>query len=231
MAKIFLIPTPLSPVDFSPLLNREVIATLDYFVVENIRTVRRFLATLKLDRPIDEMEFAELSEHTPAAQVEQLLLPVLNDDRSCGVLSEAGLPCVADPGNLLVGAAHRHGVEVVPLVGGSSIMLALMASGAGGQNFAFNGYLPVKGADRLSAIRRIERLAQSGQTQIFIETPYRNLSLFSDLVNSCNRNTMLCVASDLTGDNMLITSRTIGWWLSHGPLGLGKVPAIFVLFM
>lgn len=231
MAKIFLIPTPLSPADLSPELNRDVIDTLDYFVVENVRTARRFLASLKLTRAIDDMQFIELSEHTEPQDVEQMLSPILNDGRSCGVMSEAGLPCVADPGSLLVAAAHRHRLDIVPLVGGSSIMLALMGSGADGQNFAFNGYLPIKPPERLAAIHRIERSAQNGQSQIFIETPYRNLSLFADLVKNCMKNTMLCVASDLTGSKMMIDSRKIEQWASDQPPLMAKIPTIFILFI
>lgn len=230
MAKIFLIPTPLSPTDCSSLLNREVIASLDYFVVENLRTARRFIASLKLDRKIDDMEFVELSEHTSPIDVEQMLQPIVEQGRSCGVMSEAGLPCVADPGSLLVAAAHRAKIEVVPLVGASSIMLALMASGASGQNFAFNGYLPIKPDARATAIKKFERLAIAGQTQIFIETPYRNISLFTDLIKNCGANQMLCVACDLTGGKSLIISKKISaWGLSELP-DIEKRPAIFILF-
>lgn len=230
MAKIFLIPTPLSPTDGSAFLNRELIGSLDYFVVENIRTARRFIAGLKLERKIDQMEFVELSEHTSPGDVEQMLQPIVSQGRSCGVMSEAGLPCVADPGSLLVSAAHRAGVQVVPLVGGSSIMLALMCSGASGQNFAFNGYLPIKPDARAVAIKKFERLAIGGQTQIFIETPYRNMSLFADFLKNCGANQMLCVACDLTDANSLVISKKIGAWQSSPLPAIEKRPTIFILF-
>lgn len=231
MAKIYLIPTPLSPDDASASRNRDLINSLDYFVVENIRTARRFLASLKLDRAIDDMEFVELSEHTQPADVDQMLDLVVSGGRSCGVMSEAGLPCVADPGSLLVAAAHRRGVGVVPLVGGSSIMLALMASGASGQNFAFNGYLPIKPDERTAAIKRFERQAgESGQTQIFIETPYRNKALFENFLKTCSQDSILCVASDITTPNELIISRKICDWRKLNMLDIVKSPTIFILY-
>lgn len=230
MAKIYLIPTPLSQSDISSDINRHIINELDYFVVENLRTARRFLSSLKLDRKIDQIEFVELSEHTDPHTVHAMLGPIIAEGRPCGVMSEAGLPCVADPGSLLVAAAHRVGIEVVPLVGASSIMLALMASGASGQNFAFNGYLPIKPAERSVAIKKYERLAeQSGQTQIFIETPYRNLSLFADIVKVCNDNLKLCLASDLTGKDPFIRSLTIVEWRRSTPL-IDKRPTIFIIY-
>lgn len=230
MAKIYLIPTPLSQSDLSSDINRHIINELDYFVVENLRTARRFLASLKLDRKIDEIEFVELSEHTDPQSVHAMLGPIIAEGRSCGVMSEAGLPCVADPGSLLVAAAHVADVQVVPLVGASSIMLALMASGASGQNFAFNGYLPIKPAERSVALKKYEKLAlQSGQTQIFIETPYRNMSLFADIVKICSGNLKLCLASDLTGKDPFIRSSTIVEWRHLSPL-IDKRPTIFIVY-
>lgn len=231
MAKIYLIPTPLSVSDRSAELNRSIINSLDYFVVENIRTARRFLASLKLDLAIDGMEFVELSEHTSPHDVSAMLDPILVSDRSCGVMSEAGLPCVADPGSLLVAAAQRAGVEVVPLVGANSILMALMASGACGQSFAFNGYLPIKPAERMAAIKKFERLAIStAQTQIFIETPYRNGSLFSDFLKYCQPQLMLSLGSDITGCDEFISTKSIGQWRVSGMPAIEKKPAIFILF-
>lgn len=242
MAKIYLIPTPIgehSGWDAAlPASNRSVLNSLDYFVVENVRTARRFLAYSKIDRPIDSLTFAELNEHTRPEEVEELLAPVLHEGRDAGILSEAGLPAVADPGALLVAAAHRHGVEVLPLVGPSSITLALMASGANGQSFAFNGYLPVKPPERVKAIRHFEKRARTeGQSQIFIEAPYRNVKLLEDILSACAPQTMLCVAADLLEPTQYVASHPIeGWKKAQQKKGaltneiIHKRPAIFILF-
>lgn len=233
-AKIFLIPTPInsSSGDGLPTVNSEAIHELDYFVVENIRSARRFLARQGLAKTIDELEFVELNEHTLPQDVEGMITPITSQGRSCGILSEAGLPCVADPGNLLVEAAHTKGIEIVPLVGPSSLMLALMASGANGQNFAFNGYLPVKQPDRNRAIKQFEKRSQSEhQTQIFIETPYRNDRLIADLITSCHPNTRLCVAASISEPNQLIRTMTISQWQKiQKTIEIGKRPAIFIIW-
>jgi 16S rRNA (cytidine1402-2'-O)-methyltransferase len=162
-----------------PSANLEVMNSLDYFIVENTRSARRFLSKAGIERKIDELEFVELNEHTTSAQdIERMLRPVLAG-RSAGVISEAGVPGVADPGADIVALAHRHGVRVVPLVGPSSILMVMMASGQNGQSFAFNGYIPVKDPERGKAIKALERRAmQERQAQIFIEAPYRNIKLF-----------------------------------------------------
>jgi len=235
-AQLFLIPTPIgsdpkNTENSLPPANRDIIDSLDYFVVENLRSARRFLAGLKLSRAIDDMLFAELNEHTPAEEVEALLSPLLKEGRSAGILSEAGLPCVADPGALLVGAAHRNGIEVVPLVGPSSLMLALMASGANGQSFAFNGYLPVKQPERGKMIRFYEKQAiTAGQSQIFIETPYRNVKLWEEFTAVCSPSTKLTVAAGLTEADEFISTRTIAEWKRAGTPNINKRPAIFILF-
>lgn len=229
--KLHLIPTPIgddiesSHIDH----NRSIINTLDYFVVENIRTARRYLARLKLDIRIDDMLFVELNEHTPPEQVAQMIEPILAG-RACGILSEAGLPCVADPGSLLVAEAHRAGIEVLPMVGASSLMLALMASGANGQSFAFNGYLPVKNPERSKTLRHFERRAQSErQSQIFIETPYRNDSLLAECLSTLSGGTSLTVAVDLTQPTQFIRTKTVAQWKKSGAPVIGKRPAIFIL--
>lgn len=214
-----------------PAANRTVIDRIDCFVVENIRTARRFLSRSGLSRQIDTLSFAELNEHTPPEEVETLLSPLLSEGRDIGVMSEAGVPCVADPGAWLVAAAHRHGVEVVPLVGPNSIVLALMASGANGQSFAFNGYLPVKPPERVKAIRHFERRALTeGQTQLFIEAPYRNRKLFDDIVATCGSQTMFGIACDLLEPGQYIRSLSIGEWKRVGPPAFDKRPTIFILF-
>lgn len=227
---LYLIPTPIAPIEVTDPLIIEAINAADYFVVENIRTARRYISSLKLGRAIESIEFVELSEHTSVDQVESLLAPIVAG-RTGAIMSEAGLPCVADPGNILVDAAHRAGIKVVPLVGASSIMLALMASGASGQNFAFNGYLPVKSDERVRAIKFFERRAVSEhQTQIFIETPYRNDSLLADLIKGCETRVMLCVACDLTSESQTIISRSIEQWRKSSYPSFNKRPAIFILF-
>lgn len=229
---IYMIPCPIAegePYDVLPEGNRTVMASIDYFVVENTRTARRFLSRATVGRPIDDLEFAELNEHTDLSQVESLLAPVLAG-RNCGVISEAGLPGVADPGAALAAAAQRHGVKVVPLVGPSSILMALMASGQNGQSFAFNGYLPVKPPERTSAIHRFERRAQSeSQAQIFIETPYRNIKLFDELLRSLAPSTMLTVAADITGADEYIVTLSVGEWRKRPVPDINKRPAIFII--
>ena len=210
----------------APVLAR--IRALDAFVVENAKSARRFLAACGHPRPMREIAMAELNEHTPDAAVGALLEPVLAG-RDLGLLSEAGVPAVADPGAALVANAHARGVAVVPCVGPSSVLLALMASGLQGQRFRFAGYLPADPAARKAAIAELERRsARDGETQIFIETPYRNDALLADLLSSCRAPTRLCVAADLTGPGQWIRSEAIEGWRSR-PATIGKRPAIFLL--
>ena len=203
---------------------------LDYFIVENIRSARRFLSKAGLARPIDELEFRELNEHTVAGrEVEELVAPILAG-RSAGVISEAGVPGVADPGALAVEACHRHGVRVVPLVGPSSIILALMASGLNGQSFAFNGYLPVKPPERAQAIRRLERRARAeGQAQLFIEAPYRNAKLLEQLLQVLAPATKLSVALDITAPDQWIATRSVEEWRRSRLPEMQRRPAIFII--
>lgn len=231
---LYLIPCPISdqtaPWDVLPAANRAVMDALDYFIVENTRSARRFLSKAGIARPIDTLEFRELNEHTTAgAAVDELIRPLL-DGRSAGVISEAGVPGVADPGALVVEACHRRGIRVVPLVGPSSILLAVMASGLNGQSFAFNGYLPVKPPERARAIRFFERRAQTeGQSQLFIETPYRNTKLLEQLVQTLAPETRLTVAVDLTDPGERIETHTAGEWRRRPLPELNKRPAIFII--
>lgn len=231
---LYLIPCPISdqtaPWDVLPAANRAVMDSLDYFIVENTRSARRFLSKAGVARPIDTLEFRELNEHTVAGrEVEELVRP-LEAGRSAGVISEAGVPGVADPGALVVEACHRRGIRVVPLVGPSSILLALMASGLNGQSFAFNGYLPVKPPERAQAIRRLERRARTeGQSQLFIETPYRNVRLLEQLLQLLAADTRLAVAVDVTAPGESIVTRTVGEWRTVPLPELNKRPAIFIL--
>lgn len=232
---LYLIPCPISadtePWDVLPAANRGVIDRLDYFIVENTRTARRFLSRAGVARPIDTLEFRELNEHNTALEreVEALVEPLLAG-RSAGVISEAGVPGVADPGAAVVAACHRKGIRVVPLVGPSSILLALMASGLNGQSFAFNGYLPVKPPERARAIRALERRALSErQSQLFIEAPYRNDKLFAQLIEVCAPETKLTVAVDLTAPTEQIRTRTVAEWRREKAPEWNKRPAIFIL--
>ena len=204
------------------------IRTLRDFVVEDAKSARRFLAACGHPGPMAQLSMQVLDEHTKPDEVDALLAPA-RAGRDLGLLSEAGAPAVADPGARLVACAHDAGVRVVPLVGPSSILLALMASGLEGQRFRFAGYLPATPADRVTAIRALEsRSAASDETQVFIETPYRNEALLADLVKTCGDTTRLCVAADLTGDGEAVRSASIAQW-KRRPSAIGKRPAIFLL--
>lgn len=231
---LYLIPCPIADGgdvwDVLPAANREVMASLDYFIVENTRSARRFLSKARLGRPIDGLEFRELNEHTlDAKEIEALVAPV-EAGRSAGVVSEAGVPGVADPGAQVVALCHRRGIRVVPLVGPSSILLAMMASGLNGQSFAFNGYLPVKPDERVRAIRAFERRAHAErQAQLFIETPYRNVKLVGQLLQVCAPETLLTIACDLTSPQQTVVTRSIAQWRRAALPELNKRPAIFIL--
>jgi 16S rRNA (cytidine1402-2'-O)-methyltransferase len=195
--------------------------------VEEVRTARRYLSRAGLKGRIAELEFHELNEHSSQEDVERLA--GLFEGRDVGLISEAGLPAVADPGAALVALCHRIGVEVVPLVGPSSLMLALMASGLNGQSFAFCGYLPAKTEERRSAIRAIEKTSHAArQTQIFIETPYRNDAMLADLLQACRPSTRLCIAADITLPDAFIRTRTVSEWKKEN-LIIGKRPCVFLI--
>ena len=218
--------TPPRDVVPAPVLER--IRALDCFVVEDAKSARRFLAACGHPRPMREIAMVELNEHTPGSAVAGMLGPALQG-RDLGLLSEAGIPAVADPGALLVAAAHERGVRVVPLVGPSSIMLALAASGLEGQRFRFVGYLPAEGNARRAAIAELERQSsRHAETQIFIETPYRNEALLADLLQACRGASRLAVAADLTGAAESIRMDRIDAWRARAE-PIGKRPAIFLL--
>ena len=229
---LYLIPTPLGdgiPDQFMPHFNTEIINKIDHFIVENSRTVRRFFSKLGLDREIAALHFMELDKHHPDRQIEEFLAP-LQAGKNVGLLSEAGVPAVADPGAKIVAHAHQIGFRVVPLAGPSSLLLALMASGLNGQNFAFNGYLPVQKEGRRRKIKAFERRSQQeNQTQIFIETPYRNQKLFTDLLAICQPGTKLCIAVDLTTATEEIRMQSVAAWRGQKAPQLNKRPAIFLL--
>jgi len=231
---LYLLPCPVSDEtgvwDVLPAANRAVMDSLDYFIVENTRSARRFLSKAGIARPIDTLEFRELNEHTaPGAEIESLIAPILQG-RSAGVISEAGVPAVADPGTLVVEACHRHDIRVVPLVGPSSIILAVMASGLNGQSFAFNGYLPVKPPERTKAIRFFERRARTeGQSQLFIEAPYRNAKLLEQLLLTLAPETPLGIAIDLTAPNAFVRTHRVSEWRRRELPETNKRPAIFII--
>ena len=229
--KLYLIPSTLgesSSLDVLPPVILKVIENLKHFIVEDIRTARRFLKKIKPDIIIDELSFQVLNEHTPQDEIPNLLETLLAGN-DAGLLSEAGLPCIADPGSLLVGFAHENGIKVVPLSGPSSIFLALMASGFNGQNFAFHGYLPVDKKDRIQKIKELEAAAyQKDQTQIFIETPYRNVQMVESLAQACRPYTKICVAVDLTlpSEKIIISIASQCHLLKE----INKKPAVFLLY-
>lgn len=231
---LYMIPCPISdntPVwDVLPEANRKIMDSLDYFIVENTRSARRFLSKAGVSRKIEELEFVELNEHTTdAREVERMLKPVL-EGRSAGVISEAGVPGVADPGAAIAALAHRHGVRVVPLVGPSSILMSVMASGLNGQSFAFVGYLPIKEPERQRRLRELERRAvEEHQSQLFIEAPYRNVKLFETLVKSLSPRLKLTVATDITAPDEYIRTMTIEEWRKTGVPPFEKRPTIFIL--
>lgn len=232
MSALLLFPAPLSegtpPESVIPAAALAALRATRDFAVENARTARRLLAACGHPGPIADLRLAILDEHTPPGAVADLLAP-LREGRDLGVLSEAGAPAVADPGALLVAAAHREGFRVVPFAGPSSIVLALMGSGLEGQRFRFVGYLPVAAAERQAAILQLQsRSVAAEETQVFIETPYRNDALLGDLLRVCGPETRLAVAADLTGAGEWIRMATIHEWRSR-PGSIGKVPAIFLL--
>ncbi|MEO8937632.1 MAG: SAM-dependent methyltransferase [Burkholderiaceae bacterium] len=232
---LYLVPNALGPGDLQavlPAATSVIAARLDYFIGENAKSTRAFLKrvgeVLPLARPIQQVTIAELDVSTPEAALPALLAPILAG-RDGGLVSEAGCPAIADPGATLVRLAHRRGITVKPLVGPSSILLALMASGLDGQRFAFNGYLATDARERAEAIHDAERRsAQLNQTQLFIETPYRNQALFAALVEHCRPDTMLCVACDLTLETQWISTRDSKGWRGV-TVDLQKRPTVFLL--
>jgi 16S rRNA (cytidine1402-2'-O)-methyltransferase len=230
--RLYLVPNLLgvvAPEDVLPARTLAVARRLTHFVVENAKPARQFLKTLGPALPLQQLDIAELGERPTAERCAELLAPARRGD-DVGLLSDAGCPGVADPGALLVAAAHGAGIVVVPLVGPSSILLALMASGMNGQGFTFHGYLPAKSEARIEAIRRLEAASQQrGSAQLFIETPYRNAALIEALVATCRPGTRLCVAADLTTATESVESREIRAWRGRDLSGYAKRPAMFVL--
>ncbi|MDR2291923.1 MAG: SAM-dependent methyltransferase [Prevotellaceae bacterium] len=229
--KVYIIPATVgdSSIDVIPQKTIETMRKIRYFIVEDVRMARRYLSKIKMPVKIDELFFSELNEHTKPNEIPELLGPVFQGN-DIGIISDAGVPCVADPGAALIDYAHKKNIQIVPLIGPSSILLALMAAGMNGQNFAFAGYLPVKELQRCQRIQFLEKRSKhENQTQIFIETPYRNLQLFKSFISICNPSTQLCIAANITlADEFIKTMTVEGWKKSELP-DINKKPCIFIL--
>lgn len=229
---LFLIPVPLGPTPPADSLPANVLTTirpLSHFVVEQAKSARAFLKAVGTDQPLQALQLEELNEHTRPESLERLLAPLLTGS-DVGLLSEAGCPAVADPGANLVALAQTRNIRVVPLIGPSSLLLALMASGLNGQRFAFQGYLPAKEVERSKVLRELESESRKRQqTQIFIETPYRNRQMFDAILQSCQPTTRLAVATDLTLPGESVLTRTIQQWKKHTPPDIERRPTVFLL--
>lgn len=228
MNTLYLIPTTLSEnsTHTIPIYISDVIKKCDVFVVENVKTARRFIKSIVKEKNIDDCVFVEFDKHHNYTFDEQYLFTL--NDKHIGLMSEAGTPCVADPGHKMVQLAHELKWKVVPLVGPSSIILALMASGFNGQQFAFNGYLPIEPKERRNKIQEMEKLAHKNYTQIFMDTPYRNNKTFEELKQYCHSKTLLCIACNITTSNELVATQAIFSWKKTA-IDLNKKPCIFIL--
>lgn len=230
---LYLIPVTLGDTPVQQVLpeyNKEVITNIKHFIVEEVRTARRFLKQVDKSINIDELTFYPMGKHADNSLFSKYLEP-LRKGEAIGVISEAGCPAVADPGSDVVAVAQREGLRVIPLVGPSSIILAVMGSGFNGQSFAFHGYLPIDPGARTKKIKQLESLTVSeSQTQLFIETPYRNAKMISELLRTCKPQTKLCIAAGLTTADEYLHTRTIAEWKRTKTPDLAKIPAIFVLY-
>jgi len=231
--KLFLIPTTLGDTEnlnrVIPEYNLHILRSLDVFIVEQLRTARRFLKKAGHPKAIDDLLFFELNKHTDENAISDYLKSAKNG-KSIGLVSEAGTPCIADPGAAIVHLAHKNGIQVVPLVGPNSIILALMASGFNGQQFCFHGYLPVEGNQLKNKIREIEINSRKlDQSQIFIETPYRNGKMLDSLLKNCKPQTLLCIATNISLESESIQTRSISAWKKQSP-DFHKKPTVFLLY-
>src|SRR5574344_943244 len=230
---LYLIPVTLgeTPVDqVIPSYNRDIIVNIKYYIVENIRSARRFLVKIDKDIDIDSLTFFELNEHTDLSTIGGYLDPLVHGS-SMGVISEAGCPAVADPGAAVVALAQRKKLRVIPLVGPSSIIMAVMGSGFNGQSFAFNGYLPVKPSERAEKIHMLEnRALRENQTQLFIEAPYRNVQMLQTLLQTCHAETKICIAAGITCKEEYIHTHSVAEWKELPEPDINKVPAIFLIY-
>lgn len=231
-AALYLLPTTLgdTPIEkVLPAYNKEVILGIKHFIVEEVRTARRFLKKVDSSINIDELTFYPLNKHTSPEEISGYLKPLLAGS-PMGVISEAGCPAVADPGADIVAIAQRKNLKVVPLIGPSSIILSVMGSGFNGQSFAFHGYLPIEPAARAKRIKELEqRIYNENQTQLFIETPYRNQKMMEDLLHNCRPQTKLCIAANITCEGEYIKTKSIKEWKGHLP-EINKIPCIFLIY-
>ncbi len=233
-AALYLIPVTLGDTEIDRVLppyNREIILGIRHFIVEDIRSARRFLRATDKSVDIDSLTFYELNEHTDPAAISDYLDPLEKKGLPMGVISEAGCPAVADPGAAVVDMAQKKNLRVVPLSGPSSMIMAVMASGFNGQSFAFNGYLPVKPAERANKIRQLEQRAwKENQTQLFIEAPYRNLKMLETLKSTCRKETRLCIAAGISCKEEFIRTKSIAEWKKSPDPEINKIPAIFLIY-
>lgn len=229
--KLYLIPTRLGdnpPLEVLPISIKKIIEAVDYYIVENEKTARRFIKRVSSNKSQSSLHINILNKYTTEEERNSYLDICLKGE-SVGLISEAGCPAIADPGSDIVRLAHQMGIEVMPLVGPSSIVLALMASGMNGQNFSFNGYLPIDRNDRKRRLKHLEKLSkENNQAQIFIETPYRNMKMLEDITKFLNKDTILCIACDLTLPTQYIKTQTVNQWKSNKE-DFHKRPAIFIL--
>ncbi|WP_297691037.1 SAM-dependent methyltransferase [uncultured Eudoraea sp.] len=229
--KLYMIPTTLGenePLEVLPISIKRIIEEIDHYIVENEKTARRFIKKISPRKSQPNLNIALLNKFTDPEIIPSFLDPCF-EGKDVGVLSEAGCPGIADPGSEIARIAHQKGIAVVPLVGPSSIILALMASGLNGQNFAFNGYLPIENSERKRAIKRFEKISrENNQSQLFIETPYRNNSLFEEFVKTLSKETWLCIATDLTLPTEFIATKLAGNWIAES-IELHKRPTIFII--
>lgn len=231
---LYLIPVTLGETEYQKVLpeyNKKILRGIKNFIVENRRSAIRFLKLADSSIDIDSLEFLELNEHSDLARISNYLDPLLKKKLPMGIISEAGCPAVADPGAAVVEMAQKKNLKVVPLSGPSSMIMAVMASGLNGQNFAFNGYLPVKPNERAAKIRQLENRAwNEKQTQLFIEAPYRNLKMLESILNSCRNETLVCVAAGLTTEQEFIKTLSVAEWKKTNEPPINKVPAIFLIY-
>lgn len=232
LGNLYMVPVTLGDDNLSYVIPAEVmklVQNLEYFVVENEKSARRFLGSVKTNKPVRELHFQLLNEHSAEKDLPALIAPLLAGHH-VGMLSEAGCPGIADPGAALAALAHRKSIKVVPLVGPSSILLSLMASGFNGQQFTFLGYLPSDKSARVNKLKEIEKQSQHlNETQIFIETPYRNQHMLEDILASCSANTKLCIARNISLETEFVVSKTIAEWKKSELPDLHKQPTVFLL--
>ena len=229
--KLILIPNLIGENNFQDSITKKIVQTIkktNFYIVENIRSARRYIKKIVPEKSIEEITFFPYGKHNTFNIEEDFLQNILSGN-DIGLISEAGVPAVADPGSKIVEYAHQYNIKVIPLVGASSILLALMSSGMNGQNFAFNGYLPIDKKDQIKKIKYLENISKkTNQTQIFMETPYRNNKLFKTLISVCNNNTKLCIATNITQDNESIITKDIREWKTM-KINIDKQPSIFLI--